>query len=87
LIKDVDGLYDRDPKEHPSARFIDEITVSELRERNLPTLPFDRAVLDLLEYARLVTRIQIISGREPDRLEGALRGERVGTIVRKDNPV
>jgi molybdenum storage protein len=84
LIKDVDGLYDRDPKEHPGARFIDEISVSELRERNLPTLPFDRAVLDLLEHARLVTCIQIINGLEPDRLAGALRGERVGTIIRQD---
>ena len=85
LIKDVDGLYERDPKEHPNARFIDEITVSELRERNLPTLPFDRAVLDLLEHARLVTRIQIINGLEPDRLEGALLGERVGTIICQDD--
>jgi molybdenum storage protein len=51
----------------------------------LPTLPFDRAVLDLLEHARLVTRIQIINGLEPDRLAPALRGERVGTIVRKDD--
>jgi molybdenum storage protein len=84
LIKDVDGLYDRDPKEHPDAAFIDEITVSELRERNLPTLPFDRVLLDLLENARLVTRIQIINGLKPDRLAGALRGEQVGTIVRKD---
>jgi molybdenum storage protein len=84
LIKDVDGLYDMDPKEHPGARFIDEITVNELRERNLPTLPFDRVLLDLLENARLVTRVQIINGLEPDRLAGALRGERVGTIVRKD---
>ena len=87
LIKDVDGLYDRDPKEHPNARFIDEISVSELRERNLPTLPFDRALLDLLEHARLVTRFQIINGREPELLAGALRGERVGTIVRKDDAV
>ena len=85
LIKDVDGLYDRDPQEHPDARFIDEITVAELRERNLPTLPFDRALIDLLERARLVKRIQIINGREPERLAGALRGERVGTIVRKDD--
>ena len=84
LIKDVDGLYERDPKEHPNARFIDEITVAELRERNLPTLPFDRALIDLLEHARLVTRIQVINGLEPDRLARALRGERVGTIVRKD---
>ena len=86
LIKDVDGLYDRDPKEHPDAHFIDEITVGELRQRKLPTLPFDRALIDLLENARLVKRVQIINGRDPGRLAGALRGERVGTIIRKDDP-
>jgi len=86
LIKDVDGLYDRDPKEHPDALFIDEITVGELRERKLPTLPFDRALLDLLEHARLVRRVQVINGRDPGRLAGALRGERVGTIIRQDDP-
>jgi molybdenum storage protein len=85
LVKNVDGLYERDPKEHPTARFIEEITVAELRERNLPTLPFDRALLDLLDHARLVKRVQIINGLEPDRLARALRGERVGTIVRKDD--
>ncbi len=85
LIKDVDGLYERDPKEHPSACFVDEITVAELRERNLPTLPFDRSLLDLLDHARLVKRVQIINGLEPDRLAAALRGEHVGTIVRKDD--
>ena len=84
LIKDVDGLYERDPKEHPGARFIDEINVAELREMNLPTLPFDRSLIGLLERSRLVTSIQIINGLEPERLAGALRGERVGTIVRRD---
>jgi molybdenum storage protein len=84
LIKDVDGLYECDPKEYPRARFIDEITVAELRERDLPTLPFDRALIGLIARARLVTRIQIINGLEPDRLAGALRGERVGTIIRQD---
>jgi molybdenum storage protein len=87
LIKDVDGLYDRDPKENPNARFIEEITVSELRERKLPTLPFDRALIDLLEHARLVDRVQIINGHQPELLAGALRGERVGTIIRKDGAV
>jgi molybdenum storage protein len=85
LIKDVDGLYERDPKDHPRARFIDEITVSELRERDLPTLPFDRALIGLLGRARLVKRFQIINGLEPDRLAAALRGERVGTIVHQDD--
>jgi len=87
LIKDVDGLFDRDPKEHPAAQFIDEITVSELRARNLSTLPFDRVLIELLDHARLVKRFQIINGLHPDRLARALRGEHVGTIVRKDDPL
>lgn len=85
LIKDVDGLYDADPKTHPNARFIDSITVAELKQRNLQTLPFDRVLLDLLANARQVKRIQIINGLKPQLLEPALRGEHVGTIIRKDD--
>lgn len=85
LIKDVDGLYDADPKTHPNARFIDSITVSELKQRNLQTLPLDRVLLDLLANARQVKQIQIINGLKPHLLEPALRGEHVGTIIRKDN--
>jgi molybdenum storage protein len=84
LVKDVDGLFDRDPRAHAGARLIEEVTVAELRERNLPTLPFDRVLLDLLECGRLVKRFQVINGRQPDLLGPALRGERVGTVVRKD---
>ena len=84
LIKDVDGLYDADPKTHPAANLIKEITVGELKERNLSTLPFDRALIDLLANARQVKHFQIINGLKPHLLEPALRGEHVGTIVRKD---
>ena len=84
LVKDVDGLYDRDPKEDPGADFIDEITVAELAERNLPTLPFDRVMLELLGSARQLTSFQVINGLKPEFLEPALRGEHVGTIVRRD---
>jgi molybdenum storage protein len=84
LIKDVDGLYDADPKVNPNAEFIREITVSELRARNLPTLPFDRVMIDLLANARQMKQFQIINGLKPELLEPALRGENVGTIIRKD---
>jgi molybdenum storage protein len=84
LVKDVDGLYDRDPNTDPRAKFIEEITVGELRERQLPTLPFDRVLLDLLSVARQVTQFQVINGLHPDRLLAALRGERAGTIVQRD---
>ena len=79
----MDGLYDRDPKDDPSAQFIGEITVAELAERHLPTLPFDRVVLDLLASARQVTEFQIINGLKPELLEPAIRGEHVGLIVRR----
>ena len=81
LVKDVDGLYDADPKQHPSARLIREVSVAELRAMALPTLPFDEVLLDLLERARLVKRFQLVNGLKPERLAAALDGEHVGTIV------
>jgi molybdenum storage protein len=86
LIKDVDGLYDADPNTNPNAKFIEEITISELKERDLSTLPFDRVLIDLLACARQVKYFQVINGLKPRLLEPALRGEHVGTIVRKDAP-
>jgi molybdenum storage protein len=84
LVKDVDGLYDRDPKREPRAQLIREIGVNELRKRALTTLPFDEALLDLLPRGRLVRRFQIINGTKPDTLLAALDGEHVGTIVHAD---
>lgn len=84
LVKDVDGLYEADPKVDSSADFIREISVSELRARCLPTLPFDEILLDLLERARLVDRMQIVNGLKPELLIPALDGEHVGTMVYAD---
>ncbi|HKS28355.1 MAG TPA: hypothetical protein VJS44_11070 [Pyrinomonadaceae bacterium] len=81
LVKDVDGLYDRDPRTHTGANFIKEVSCGELRERRLETLPFDRVLLDLLEHARLVRSFQIVNGLHPERINAALEGEHVGTIV------
>jgi molybdenum storage protein len=81
LVKDVDGLYDRDPRTGKGASFIKEVSSAELRERHLETLPFDRVLIDLLEHARLVRSFQIVNGLHPERIEAALEGEHVGTIV------
>lgn len=85
LVKDVDGLYDRDPKRHSGADFIREIGSSELKKRRFETLPFERVVLDLLDNARLLRSFQIINGRHPDRIIAALNGEHVGTVIYADN--
>lgn len=84
LAKDVDGLYDKDPHKYSDAKMFDRISVQELKERNLKTLPFDRVVLDLMENARLIKEIQLINGHHPDRIKAAIKGEHVGTIIYLD---
>lgn len=81
LVKDVDGLYTADPKEHPDAQLIPRISTRELRAAKLPTLPFDEVMVDLLDRARLVKSFQLINGRVPGLLSRALAGEPVGTVV------
>lgn len=85
LVKDVDGLYTQDPKTHADARFIERISVSALRALALETLPFDEALLDVLDTARSVREFQLINGLHPERIARALRGEHVGTIVHADS--
>lgn len=81
LVKDVDGVYDADPNKESAAKFIGEIDSSELKTKNLESLPFDRVLLDILEHTRLIKQFQVINGLKPDTLAAALNGEHVGTIV------
>jgi molybdenum storage protein len=82
LVKDVDGLYTGDPKSDPNAKLIPEIDTAELRARNLPTLPIEPVVVDLLARARLVQSIRIVNGLKPGNVTRALNGEPVGTLIR-----
>ena len=81
LVKDVRGLYTEDPKLNPASQFIDRISVAELKQENLPTLPFDEVLLEVLETAQLVHAFQLVDGRNPENIARAINGEHVGTIV------
>jgi molybdenum storage protein len=84
-IKDVDGVYTCDPATAQDAgreaEFIAQISASELIARNLPTLPIDRLVLELMANAKHVKEIQIVNGLTPGNITKALDGEHVGTII------
>jgi molybdenum storage protein len=82
FLKDVDGLYTADPATDPKATLIPEIRVDELIALNLPTLPIDRAVIDLMSRAKLAREVQIVNGLVPGNLTRALEGESVGTVIR-----
>ncbi len=84
LVKDVDGLYTADPKKDSSAELIRSISVEELQQRQLATLPFDEVLLDLLSRGRLVRRVQLINGEKPALIAAAIAGEHVGTMIYAD---
>ena len=86
FVKDVDGLYDRDPKHHADANLIRHTSLPKLHE-NMPTeLPIDRQLFDAWKTARHVERVQLVNGLKKGELTRALAGEDVGTvIVRNDS--
>jgi molybdenum storage protein len=81
LLKDVDGLYTADPKTNPDAELIPEIGAADLIRRQLPTLPIEPIVLELLTRTKQVRGIRIVNGLVPGNLTRALAGEKVGTWI------
>jgi molybdenum storage protein len=81
LVEDVDGLYTADPNDPLGAtpEFISETSASEISE--MRTLPFDRALLEVMAVAKHVDQIQVVNGLVPGNVLRALRGEHVGTII------
>jgi len=81
FLKDEDGLFTDDPKKNPDAKIIKKITVAELKALNLKDMIIERKVLELMENANFIKRVQIINGLKPGNLTKALEGKEVGTII------
>jgi molybdenum storage protein len=82
IVEDVNGVYTIDPKNPggAQAQLLRETSVADLAKLQ-GTLPFDRALLEVMATARHLERVQVINGLVPGRLTAALRGEHVGTII------
>ena len=78
----MDGVYTSDPHgaDGKQAKLLRETSVTELAKLK-GTLPFDRALLEVMANARHIERVQVVNGLVPGRLTAALRGEHVGTII------
>lgn len=83
FVKDVDGVYTSDPATAADgeAEFIPRISAADLLASDIPTLPIDRLVLELMANAKHVKEIQIVNGLTPGNVTKALDGEHVGTII------
>jgi molybdenum storage protein len=80
-VKDVDGLFTKDPRHHPGAEFIPRISVRDLLALDLPDLPIERTVLEILLLARNCREVRIVNGLVPGTLTRALAGEDIGTVI------
>src|ERR1700729_360191 len=83
IVEDVDGVYDSDPKgsDGKKAKMLREASAADLAKHK-GSLPFDRALLEIMGAARHLERVQLVNGLVPGRLTAALRGEHVGTIIK-----
>jgi molybdenum storage protein len=83
IVEDVDGVYDSDPKgsDGKKAKMLRETSAADLAKHK-GSLPFDRALLEIMATARHLERVQVVNGLVPGRLTAALRGEHVGTIIK-----
>ncbi|MFA5481485.1 MAG: UMP kinase [Bacilli bacterium] len=75
----VDGVYDSDPRENITARFIPQISFQELMARNLHVM--DQTAVSMIQYEDIV--IHIFNMNDTNNFLRILEGEKIGTIVKK----
>jgi molybdenum storage protein len=82
IVEDVDGVYTADPNgpDGAKAQLLKEASYTELAKQP-GTLPFDRALLEVMATARHIERVQVVNGLKAGNLTAALRGEHVGTLI------
>jgi molybdenum storage protein len=82
LVKNVDGLYTENPAVNPDAELIEDITVDELIAMDMEDMVMESKLLYLLKDANSLKELRIVNGHKRGNVEKALRGEKVGTIIR-----
>ena len=74
----VDGVYSADPKQDPHARFYDEISYRDVMLEELKVM--DQTAVTLCKENSLP--LIVLNIHKPGAIAAAVRGERVGTLVR-----
>ena len=74
----VDGVYSADPKQDPHATFYEEISYRDVMLEELKVM--DQTAVTLCKENSLP--LIVLNIHKPDAIAAAVRGERVGTLVR-----
>ena len=77
LAKNIDGVYDKDPKKHEDAIKYDKITYKEAINQNL-------GVMDMTAFTLCMENnipIKVFGLNEENSLKRAITGEKIGTLI------
>jgi molybdenum storage protein len=83
FVKDVDGLYEADPKKNPGAKKIAKTTLDELSKHMPKEVCLDEQLFNVWRNSRHVEKVQIVDGTKKGQILRALAGEDVGTVIEK----
>ncbi|MBQ8092098.1 MAG: UMP kinase [Clostridia bacterium] len=78
LAKNVDGVYDSDPRLNPDARFLPDLTYHEVMERDLKVM--DAAAITICRDNR-VPSIRVFALDNPENILKVIDGDPMGTTV------
>ena len=80
LAKNVDGVYSADPNKDPDAVKYDTITYDDVLAQHLAVM--DSTATSLSMDNRIP--IHVFALKDPQNIIRALKGEKIGTIVKED---
>ncbi len=81
---DIDGVYDKDPGKYKNAKRLDKISFSELGRYAVEGSPGNYGILDKTAMgfiAKYKIRTIVMSGKPPENLLRAMKGEKIGTEI------
>ena len=80
LAKNIDGVYDSDPAKNADAVKFDSITYDEVLKRHLAVMDSTATSLSMDNHIPVL----VFALKDPENIIRALRGEKIGTIVKED---
>jgi uridylate kinase len=75
----VDAIYDKDPKKHPDAKKLKQITYQYALENGLRVM--DSTAFALCQDCNMP--IIVFNCNDPDNIEKIIKGETLGTLITK----
>jgi uridylate kinase len=77
LAKNIDGVYDSDPKTNPGAKKIDDITFMDVIKRGLKAMDTTATSMCMENNIPVI----VFALNEPDSILKAVAGEKIGTLI------